>query len=165
MEGGGFSLCLATAKAIALRRSHGLRRAEVEHLDGAVVANLYVGGLEITMDDAELVRAFEGLDTLRNLVIMLSGKYNCLVNNTRAIAQALGRLGGQARAKRLSPAERRRIAALGGTARGRSLEVARRIADNFAYVSAMQALGGRRASPARVSTCKVRLPGLYPNRG
>ena len=95
---------------------------------------------------------------------MLSGKYNYPMNSTRAIAEALGRLGGQARAKRLMPAERRRIAALGGTARKRSLEVARRIADNFAYVSAMQALGGRRASPARVSTCKVRLPGLYPNR-
>lgn len=95
---------------------------------------------------------------------MLSGKYNCLMTNTQASAKALGRLGGQARARRLSPADRRRIAALGGEARSRSLEVARRIADNFAYVSAMQALGGRRPSPARVATCKGPLPGLYPNR-
>ena len=95
---------------------------------------------------------------------MLSGKYNYPMNSTRAIAAALGRLGGRARARRLSPAERRRIAALGGAARSRSLEVARRIADNFAYVSAMQALGGRRTSPARVATCKGPLPGLYPDR-
>lgn len=86
------------------------------------------------------------------------------MNNTRTIAKALGRLGGQARARRLSPADRQRIAALGGAARSRSLEVARRIADNFAYVRAMQALGGRRARLARVSTCKGPLPGLYRDR-
>lgn len=95
---------------------------------------------------------------------MLSGKYNLFMTNTRVIAQALGRLGGQARAKRLPPAERRRIAALGGAARSRSLEVARRIADNFAYVGAMQALAGRRSTPALISSCKGPLPGLYPDR-
>ena len=86
------------------------------------------------------------------------------MSSTSAIAAALGRLGGQARARRLSPADRRRIAALGGTARKRSLEVARRIADNFAYVSAMQALGDRRPRASQVSTCKGPLPGLYPDR-
>ena len=60
---------------------------------------------------------------------------------------------------------RQRIAALGGIARKRSLDVARRIADNFAYVDAMQALGDRRPRPSRVSTCRGPLPGLYPNRG
>lgn len=96
---------------------------------------------------------------------MLSGKYNFPMNNARMIAKALGRLGGNARARRLTPADRQRIAALGGAARGRSLEVARRIADNFVYLRAMQALGGRRPRPARVCTCKGPLPGLYPDRG
>ena len=85
------------------------------------------------------------------------------MNNTRAIAKALGRRGGQARARRLSAEERRRIAALGGAARKASLEVARRIADNFSYLTAVQALGGQRRSPTRVSTCKGPLPGLYPD--
>lgn len=95
---------------------------------------------------------------------MLSVKYNYLMTNLQASAKALGRLGGQARARRLPPADRRRIAALGGAARGRSLEVARRIVENFAYVSAMQDLGGRRPGPLRVSKCKGPLPGLYPDR-
>jgi len=95
---------------------------------------------------------------------MLSGKYNYLVNNTRKIAQTLGRLGGQARARRLSPGDRQRIAALGGAARSRSLEVARRIADNFSYLHAMQELGGRPPKAARVSNCKGPLPGLYRDR-
>lgn len=100
----------------------------------------------------------------RTLVNMLSGKYNQPMKGTKAIAAALGRRGGQARARRLSQAERRRIAALGGVARGRSLEIARRIADNFAYVSATLALAGRQPAPARISTCKGPLPGLYPKR-
>jgi len=86
------------------------------------------------------------------------------MNNTRANAEALGRLGGQARGRRLSASDRRRIAALGGAARGRSLEVARRIAENFAYLNAMRSLGERRSRPARVKTCKGPLPGLYPHR-
>lgn len=86
------------------------------------------------------------------------------MTETRKIAQALGRRGGQARARRLSAADRQRIAALGGAARRRSLEVARRIVENFSYVEAMQALGGRTPKPARVRTCKGPLPGLYPGR-
>ncbi len=95
---------------------------------------------------------------------VLSGKYNNHMNSTRATAAALGRLGGQARARRLDPAERKRIAALGGAARKRSLDAARRIADNFAYASAVQELGGPRTTAARISTCKGPLPGLYPDR-
>lgn len=86
------------------------------------------------------------------------------MNNTRAIAKALGRLGGQARARRLPSAERRRIAALGGAARRRSFDVAKRIAENFAYVEAMQALGGRQRRQVQVSTCKGPLPGIYRDR-
>jgi len=95
---------------------------------------------------------------------MLSGKYYSVMNSTGAIAAALGRLGGQARARRLNPAERKRIAALGGAARKRSLDIARRIADNFAYATAVQELSGRPTAAARISTCKRPLPGLYPDR-
>jgi hypothetical protein len=98
------------------------------------------------------------------LGIVLSAKYNSAVNHTRAIAKALGRRGGQARARRLSAEERRCIAALGGAARRASLEVARRIAENFAYLTAAQDLGERRPGPVRVRTCKGPLPGLYPGR-
>jgi hypothetical protein len=94
---------------------------------------------------------------------MLSGKYNLNMNKTRAIAKALGRRGGRARARRLSSEERRRIAALGGAARSASLRAARRIEENFAYLQAVQALGRRRHRPARVSTCKGPLPGHYPD--
>ncbi|MDP3717937.1 MAG: hypothetical protein Q8T13_09270 [Acidobacteriota bacterium] len=86
------------------------------------------------------------------------------MTSTGAIAAALGRLGGQARARRLEPAERKRIAALGGAARKRSLDVARRIADNFAYAAAVQELSGGQPTPARVKACKGPLPGLYPDR-
>jgi len=81
-----------------------------------------------------------------------------------AIASALGRLGGQARARRLDQTELKRIAALGGAARKRSLDAARRVAENFAYASVVQELGGQRIAPARISTCKGPLPGLYPGR-
>jgi hypothetical protein len=86
------------------------------------------------------------------------------MNTIRATAKALGRRGGQARARRLSAEQRRRIAALGGVARRSSFEVARRIAANFAYLAAVDELGGRRPDAARLSTCKGPLPGLYPDR-
>ena len=41
-----------------------LRQAEVEHLDRAVGADLDVGGLEIAMDDALLVRGLERVGDL-----------------------------------------------------------------------------------------------------
>ena len=98
------------------------------------------------------------------LLLCLAVSMISSMSSTRAIAAALGRLGGQARARRLSSSDRKRIAALGGTARKQSLVVARRIADNFAYLTAMQELGGRRPTPARISNCKGPLPGLYPDR-
>lgn len=86
------------------------------------------------------------------------------MKSTQAIAKALGRLGGRARARRLSPAERKRIAALGGMARKRSLDADRWIAANFAYATAVQELSGRGTAMARISNCKGPLPGLYPDR-
>ena len=80
------------------------------------------------------------------------------------VAKALGALGGLARARRLSAADRQRIAALGGHARRRSLEMRRRIIDTMAYAKAADEL--RRPAPriVRVSTCRGPLPGLYARR-
>ena len=81
------------------------------------------------------------------------------------VAKALGALGGLARARRLSAADRQRIAALGGHARRRSLEMRRRIIDTMAYAKAADELR-RPAAPriVRVSTCRGPLPGLYARR-
>ena len=64
--------------------------------------------------------------------------------DTHRYAQSLGRLGGLARARKLSPGERRRIASQGGLARSLSRHAARRIEENFRYLSSASAL--RRAS-------------------
>jgi hypothetical protein len=63
--------------------------------------------------------------------------------NISDMARALGSKGGKARAKRLSPAEKRRIAALGGRARALSIHAVRRVAENFRYVDALAALRPR----------------------
>jgi hypothetical protein len=84
--------------------------------------------------------------------------------NTRQMARALGRRGGQARARRLSADERRRIAALGGHARRESLQAARRIEQTLRYAAAADELRGGRPAIVRVSTCRHRLPGTSPDR-
>jgi len=78
------------------------------------------------------------------------------------MARALGRRGGRARGKRLSAAERKRIAALGADARRQSLQAARRIADNFRYASVLDYLRGRPAPVKRLITFAGPLPGIYP---
>ena len=71
------------------------------------------------------------------------------------MARRLGQRGGLARARRLSAERRREIASLGGEARLRSILAAKRIADNFRYLTAVLALQGgppevaRPRSPAR----------------
>jgi hypothetical protein len=60
--------------------------------------------------------------------------------DTRRMAQALGRRGGRARARNLTPDERRHIAALGGAARRRSLEAARRLSANARYAAMVREL-------------------------
>lgn len=82
----------------------------------------------------------------------------------RQIARALGRRGGRARAATLSVEERRRIASLGGHARRRSLEAARRVAENFAYARAVTALQGGPPKVKRVKTFRGPLPGLYAEK-
>lgn len=80
------------------------------------------------------------------------------------MAQALGRRGGRVRATRLSPERRRQIASLGGLARHRSLQAARRILDNLRYAEAVLELrGGRAPGVLRMKTFSGRLPGLYPD--
>lgn len=97
--------------------------------------------------------------SLRNV---LSAKYNCDMD-TRSMAQALGRRGGRARARSLTPEQRRGIAALGGVARRRSLELAQRHADNFMYARMVLEL---RPPPRveRVRNFSGPLPGLYPRK-
>jgi hypothetical protein len=81
--------------------------------------------------------------------------------NPSGLARALGRRGGLARARRLSPADRRRIASMGGRARRESLQAAQRIADNFRYVAAVNELAP--AVPVkRLRAPRGRLPGIYP---
>ena len=79
------------------------------------------------------------------------------------MAQALGRRGGRARARNLTPGERRQIAALGGVARRRSLELAQRHADNFKYAAIVLEL--QPPPPVlRMRTFDGTLPGLYPEK-
>jgi hypothetical protein len=82
--------------------------------------------------------------------------------NASEMARALGRRGGRARSKRLSAAERKRIAAMGGKARLESLRAAGRIADNFRYAAALGDLRGQRTSVRRLRTFSGPLPGIYP---
>jgi hypothetical protein len=81
--------------------------------------------------------------------------------NASEMARALGRKGGRARARRLSAAERKRIASTGGYARARSLRTARRIAENFRYVRVLEMLRPRPASIRRQSDVRGSLPGIY----
>ena len=78
------------------------------------------------------------------------------------MARALGRRGGRARGTRLSAADKKRIASLGGKARQRSLQAARHIADNFRYVAALDELRGQPTTVRRLSAFAGPLPGIYP---
>ena len=80
---------------------------------------------------------------------------------TSDAARALGRQGVLARARRLSPADRRRIAAAGGRARARSQRAERRLAENFLYLRALDQLRPRPAVK-RLNAFRGPLPGLYP---
>jgi hypothetical protein len=77
------------------------------------------------------------------------------------MARALGRRGGRARARRLAAPDRQRIASLGGQARARSFQAARRVRDNFRYLEAVDDLRPR-AVVRRSSAFAGPLPGIYP---
>jgi hypothetical protein len=84
--------------------------------------------------------------------------------NASKAAAALGRRGGIARARRLSADERSQIASLGGLARRRSLEAARRIEHNLEYAATVVALRGHLRPVVRLHRVTGRLPGVYPER-
>jgi hypothetical protein len=79
------------------------------------------------------------------------------------MARALGSRGGRTRARNLTAGQRRHIAALGGAARRRSLELAQRHSDNFRYAAMVLEL---RPPPrvGRMRTFNGPLPGIYPHK-
>ena len=81
--------------------------------------------------------------------------------NVSEMARVLGSRGGRARSARLSGAEKRRIASLGGEARLRSLRAARRIVENLRYAAVLGELGGRATSVRRLTEFAGPLPGIY----
>jgi hypothetical protein len=78
----------------------------------------------------------------------------------REMARALGRRGGRARSRRLSAAEKARIASLGGHARRETRLAARRIVENLRYARTIDELRGQ-VSVRRLSECAGTLPGIY----
>jgi hypothetical protein len=84
--------------------------------------------------------------------------------DVRAMARAMGRRGGRARAKRLSAERRRRIASMGGKARHRSILAGRRLTANLLYAAAALELGGQTRKVLRMKTFTGPLPGLYDRR-
>lgn len=80
------------------------------------------------------------------------------------MARAMGRRGGRARARRLSPERRRQIASLGGQARQSSLLAARRLVENLLHAAAVEELRGEAREILRMKTFNGRLPGLYERR-
>jgi hypothetical protein len=73
----------------------------------------------------------------------------------------LGRRGGRTRARRLPAEQRRQIAALGGKARQRSLEAARRLMANFNYLAMVDELRGGTPAVTAVKNFRGPLPGIY----
>jgi general stress protein YciG len=79
--------------------------------------------------------------------------------NIKDIAKELGRRGGKARAKKLSPARRKEIASKGGRSKSFSRKAIQRIEDNFRY---LEIIHGLRKPPKvkRVSRVNHPLPDL-----
>lgn len=82
--------------------------------------------------------------------------------NAHEMAQALGRRGGRARARRLSAEDKKRIASLGGKARATSIQAAQRVTDNFLYLADVLELQGGAPTVTRLNSFEHRLPGIYP---
>lgn len=75
-------------------------------------------------------------------------------------AKILGRRGGLARARRLSPKQRKAIASLGARARTESFRGVRKIDENFRYLEAVLQI---KPSPfvRALKKCRNKLPGIY----
>jgi len=82
--------------------------------------------------------------------------------NASEMARALGRRGGRARSKRLSAAEKKRIASLGGKARFQSIQATRRIVDNLRYAAVVSDLRRKPTNVRRLRAFGGPLPGIYP---
>ena len=104
--------------------------------------------------------AVDGAMATRSLFYLALSKIE--VMNASEMARALGRSGGRARGKRLSAADKKRIASLGGKARFQSLQATRRIADNFRYAAVLDDLRGQPTAVRRLSAFAGPLPGIYP---
>ena len=76
------------------------------------------------------------------------------------MARALGRRGGRTRAQRLSAGRKKQIASLGGMARARSLDAARRIEANLRYAATVELLRGP-LPVVRMKRFGGPLPGIY----
>ncbi len=79
------------------------------------------------------------------------------------MARALGSKGGKARAMRLTPAEKRRTATLGGRARALSIHAVRRVAENFRYAEVVTALQPR-PKVVRLRDFAGPLPGVHASQ-
>jgi hypothetical protein len=84
--------------------------------------------------------------------------------NASEMARVLGRRGGQARGTRLSAAEKKRIASLGGMARFQSIQATRRIVDNLRYATVVSDLRRQPTNVRRLRAFAGPLPGIYPAR-
>jgi hypothetical protein len=83
---------------------------------------------------------------------------------THEMARVLGRRGGRARARRLSVAEKKRIASAGGKARATSLLMAKRVVENLQYAAAVSELRGDPVAVTRLNAFDGPLPGIYSRR-
>ena len=84
------------------------------------------------------------------------------ISEIAEMARRLGSRGGRARSERLSAAEKKSIASLGGKARMSSLRASRRIVENLRYAAAADELRGKPTVVRRENTFTGRLPGIYP---
>jgi hypothetical protein len=84
--------------------------------------------------------------------------------NASEMAKALGRRGGRARGRRLSAADKKRIASLGGKARFQSIQATRRIVDNLRYAAVVSDLHRKPTNVKRLRAFAGPLPGIYPAR-
>jgi len=78
----------------------------------------------------------------------------------RHFAKSLGRRGGLERARRLSAAKKKEIASAGARARLESLEIARRIRENFLYLEAIQEMVPP-PNVRREENVRHKLPDIY----
>jgi hypothetical protein len=75
-------------------------------------------------------------------------------------AKELGRRGGKARAKKLSKGRRAHIASMGALARVESINIAKRIVENFLYWEAVCVLAPLPKIQS-IKTTQKKLPGIY----